>query len=238
MAIQRESDFKLYRRGRRLQYATIAWNMMEVFVTIGLGLAAGSLALIAFGLDSLVEVFASGTVLWYIADHDAGGRSRRALKLVAAAFALLAVVPHCCEYLQPLCRRNGCLISARDHVPRNHSRRDVRTRSAQAEHGSRFGKRAARSGGLDDLPRWLPGNRHSRRGHAQRAGGSLVGRSCRCRSRRDLLRPRGHRQLARSTCGTAPAEPSVTHNDRSRIPSGRPRSTRTARPNTSATWLD
>ncbi len=90
VAIQRESDFKLYRRGRRLQYATIAWNMMEVFVTIGLGLAAGSLALIAFGLDSLVEVFASGTVLWYIADHDAGGRSRRALKLVAAAFALLA----------------------------------------------------------------------------------------------------------------------------------------------------
>src|SRR6267142_1771211 len=42
----------LLRRGRRLQYATIAWNVMEVFVTIGLGVAAGSLALIAFGLDS------------------------------------------------------------------------------------------------------------------------------------------------------------------------------------------
>jgi len=90
MATQHESDHVLYRRGRRLQYATIAWNMMEVFVTIGLGFAAGSLALIAFGLDSLVEVFASGAIIWYIADHDAGGRSRRALKLVAAAFALLA----------------------------------------------------------------------------------------------------------------------------------------------------
>jgi divalent metal cation (Fe/Co/Zn/Cd) transporter len=81
----------LLRRGRRLQYATIAWNLMEVFVTIGLGVVAGSLALIAFGLDSLVEVFASLVVVWYIADHDAFGRARRALRLVAVAFAVLAV---------------------------------------------------------------------------------------------------------------------------------------------------
>lgn len=79
------------RRGRRLQYATIAWNLMEVFVTIGLGIAARSLALIAFGLDSLVEVFASVVVLWYIVDHRAAGRAARALRLVAAAFVLLAV---------------------------------------------------------------------------------------------------------------------------------------------------
>jgi divalent metal cation (Fe/Co/Zn/Cd) transporter len=79
------------RRGRRLQYATIAWNLLEVFVTIGLGVAAGSLALIAFGLDSIVEVFASLVVVWYIANHDARGRARRALRLVAVAFAILAV---------------------------------------------------------------------------------------------------------------------------------------------------
>ena len=36
-------------RGRLLQRITIAWNLGEVFVTVGLGLAAGSLALIAFG---------------------------------------------------------------------------------------------------------------------------------------------------------------------------------------------
>jgi len=78
-------------RGRKLQYATIFWNVMEVFVTIGLGIAAGSLALIAFGLDSLVEVFASVVVVWHLVDHDAVGRSNRALRLVAAAFALLAV---------------------------------------------------------------------------------------------------------------------------------------------------
>ena len=64
---------------------------MEVFVTVGLGIAAGSLALIAFGLDSLVEVFASLVVVWYIADDEARGRERRALHLVAIAFAVLAL---------------------------------------------------------------------------------------------------------------------------------------------------
>jgi divalent metal cation (Fe/Co/Zn/Cd) transporter len=86
-----EANETLLRRGRLLQYATIAWNLMEVFVTIGLGIAAGSLALIAFGLDSIVEVFASLVVVWYIAKHQARGRARRALRLVAAAFATLAV---------------------------------------------------------------------------------------------------------------------------------------------------
>ncbi len=76
--------------GRRLQYATIAWNLMEVFVTIGLGIAARSLALVAFGLDSLIEVFASLVVVWYIAEHQAPGRARRALRLVAVAFLVLA----------------------------------------------------------------------------------------------------------------------------------------------------
>ena len=86
-----EAQHALLRRGQLLQYATIAWNLMEVFVTIGLGLAARSLALIAFGLDSIVEVFASLVVVWFIVDHDASGRARRALRLVAIAFALLAI---------------------------------------------------------------------------------------------------------------------------------------------------
>jgi len=84
----------LVRTGRRLQWATIAWNSCEVFVTIGLGIAAQSLALIAFGLDSLVEVFASLVVIWHlgpIVDEHAAGRDRRALRLVGVAFAILAV---------------------------------------------------------------------------------------------------------------------------------------------------
>jgi divalent metal cation (Fe/Co/Zn/Cd) transporter len=81
----------LLARGRRLELVTIGWNVMEVFVTVGLGLAAGSLALIAFGLDSLVEVFASVVVIWYIGDHHAEGRAKHALRLVALAFGVLGL---------------------------------------------------------------------------------------------------------------------------------------------------
>lgn len=79
------------RTGRLLQRLTIAWNVLEVGVTIGLGIAAGSLALIAFGLDSLVEIFASVVVLWHMAP-DAPSRERddTARRLVGVAFAALS----------------------------------------------------------------------------------------------------------------------------------------------------
>jgi divalent metal cation (Fe/Co/Zn/Cd) transporter len=81
----------LLERGRRLQIWTIVWNVGEFFITVGLGLAAGSLALVAYGLDSVVEVFASAVAIWYIAQHHQDRRSYRALRLVAAAFVLLAL---------------------------------------------------------------------------------------------------------------------------------------------------
>jgi divalent metal cation (Fe/Co/Zn/Cd) transporter len=84
---------RVARLGRALQWATIVWNCLEVFVTIGLGIAAGSLALIAFGLDSLVEVFASVVVVWHLRPGDADRqllRDRRAMRLVAVAFGALA----------------------------------------------------------------------------------------------------------------------------------------------------
>jgi divalent metal cation (Fe/Co/Zn/Cd) transporter len=79
------------RTGRRLQIATIVWNLIEVFVTVALGIAAGSLALVAFGLDSLIEVFASAVVLWHMDSAGDSGRDRRARRLVGAAFAVLAL---------------------------------------------------------------------------------------------------------------------------------------------------
>jgi divalent metal cation (Fe/Co/Zn/Cd) transporter len=74
----------------RLEYLTVAWNVLEVFVTIGLGIAAGSLALIAFGLDSLLEIFASSVVLWHLRGDGGGANTRRAMGLVALAFFGLA----------------------------------------------------------------------------------------------------------------------------------------------------
>ena len=93
MTIDRERSIPLADLGRRLQWATIAWNCLEVVVTIALGVAAGSLALVAFGLDSLVEVFASSVVIWHMAPVEAvmgAGRDRRALRLVGIAFGVLA----------------------------------------------------------------------------------------------------------------------------------------------------
>jgi divalent metal cation (Fe/Co/Zn/Cd) transporter len=80
------------RRALRLEYSTIAWNAVEVVVTIGLGVAAGSLALIGFGLDSLVEIFASSVVLWHLRGTAGREQTQRALWLVALAFFALAAV--------------------------------------------------------------------------------------------------------------------------------------------------
>ncbi len=82
------------RRALRLEYATIAWNVGEAVLTISLGVAAASLALVGFGIDSLVELFASAVVVWHLraGRDDDPARTGRALRLVGAAFAVLAVV--------------------------------------------------------------------------------------------------------------------------------------------------
>jgi divalent metal cation (Fe/Co/Zn/Cd) transporter len=77
----------------QLEWATNAWNVMEVVVTVALGVMAGSLALIAFGLDSLIEVFASSVVIWHLGnttpDPD-DARTHRSLRLIAVAFGVLS----------------------------------------------------------------------------------------------------------------------------------------------------
>jgi len=85
----------LQRRGLLLEYATIAWNVGEAVLTISLGVAAASLALVGFGMVSVVEVFASGVVVWHLLpghDVDDSGRTRLALRLTAGAFAALSIV--------------------------------------------------------------------------------------------------------------------------------------------------
>jgi divalent metal cation (Fe/Co/Zn/Cd) transporter len=85
----------LQRRALRLEYATIAWNVGEAILTITLGLMAGSLALVGFGLDSLIEIFASLVVIWHVRPGDTVDRPERtayALRLVAWAFLALAIV--------------------------------------------------------------------------------------------------------------------------------------------------
>lgn len=88
------SAAKDLRRALTLEYITIAWNVGEAVLTIALGAVAGSLALIAFGTTSVVEVFASLVVVWHLkpgVSPDLARRTVRALRLVAMAFLVLAL---------------------------------------------------------------------------------------------------------------------------------------------------
>ena len=85
---------QLHRRGLRLEYGTIAWNVGEAFLTIALGVTAMSLALIGFGSVSIIEVFASGVVVWHMLpghEHNNPARTRRALQLTSGAFGALGI---------------------------------------------------------------------------------------------------------------------------------------------------
>jgi divalent metal cation (Fe/Co/Zn/Cd) transporter len=93
-AMSRESARAVHvRRGRRLEYLTIGWNSLEAIVSIAAGLIAGSIALVGFGLDSLIEVSSGAALLWRL-HLDAPDRRERAeriaLKLVGVSFLLLA----------------------------------------------------------------------------------------------------------------------------------------------------
>jgi divalent metal cation (Fe/Co/Zn/Cd) transporter len=81
---------RLLIRGLRLEYATLAWNVVGTVVVVAAAIAAGSIALAGFGLDSLIEIFASLVVIWQLTGVDQG-RERRALRLIGVAFFVLAV---------------------------------------------------------------------------------------------------------------------------------------------------
>ncbi len=67
----------LVRRGLALNYLTIGYNVLEAIVALGAGIVAGSVALVGFGLDSVIEVTASGAAQWRLrADLDAARRER------------------------------------------------------------------------------------------------------------------------------------------------------------------
>jgi divalent metal cation (Fe/Co/Zn/Cd) transporter len=85
---------QLIRRGKLLEYVTVAYNSLEGLIAIGAGLVAGSIALVGFGFDSVIEVISGLTLLWRLyADVDEHRRElveNRALRIVGASFLLLA----------------------------------------------------------------------------------------------------------------------------------------------------
>jgi divalent metal cation (Fe/Co/Zn/Cd) transporter len=93
MATLAQPRVELERRARRLAWGGNAWHLVEFAVAIGAGIAATSVALVAFGIDSLIEFAAGGVILWLFS----GGRGaseaaeRRAQQIIAASFFALAV---------------------------------------------------------------------------------------------------------------------------------------------------
>jgi divalent metal cation (Fe/Co/Zn/Cd) transporter len=82
-------------RGIALEYLSLAYNLLESVVGIVAGAVAGSVALIGFGLDSVVESSSAAILIWRFRTETRGRRSsedaeRRAVRLVSIAFFGLA----------------------------------------------------------------------------------------------------------------------------------------------------
>jgi divalent metal cation (Fe/Co/Zn/Cd) transporter len=84
----------LVQRGLRLELLTVGWNSAEAVIAIAAGLLASSIALVGFGLDSVIEVSSGAILLWRLrADRDDKRRERAerlALRLVGLSFIALA----------------------------------------------------------------------------------------------------------------------------------------------------
>ncbi len=83
---------KLERQARLLAWGGIAWHVVEFAIALGAGLAAGSIALVAFSADSLIEALAAFVVLWLFTGNRLGSHraERQAQQLIAASFFVLA----------------------------------------------------------------------------------------------------------------------------------------------------
>jgi divalent metal cation (Fe/Co/Zn/Cd) transporter len=83
----------LVARARLLAWVSLGWHVAEAAVAVAAGLAAGSIALVGFGGDSLVEAGASGVVVWrFSAGRSASERAEsRAQRLIGASFLALAL---------------------------------------------------------------------------------------------------------------------------------------------------
>jgi len=95
MLVGNETSREQYiRTGRNLEFLTIGWNSLEAIIGIVAGLIAGSIALVGFGLDSVIEVSSGVALLWRLSlDANAARREEleaRTLKIVGVTFFALA----------------------------------------------------------------------------------------------------------------------------------------------------
>jgi divalent metal cation (Fe/Co/Zn/Cd) transporter len=94
MALAATDRNQFVQRGRTLEYFTLAYNSAEGLISIIAGFMAGSVSLVGFGLDSLIEVTSGAAMLWRL-HHDLNDRreavEQTTLKIVGWCFVALAV---------------------------------------------------------------------------------------------------------------------------------------------------
>jgi divalent metal cation (Fe/Co/Zn/Cd) transporter len=82
---------RLRRRAFRLEYATMTWMVAEAAIAITAGVITASIALVGFGLDSVIELMSAGVVIWQLRGEIAGqDRQTRAIRLIGVTFFALA----------------------------------------------------------------------------------------------------------------------------------------------------
>lgn len=84
-----KKDSRLYKKALLFEYLTIAWNVFEGVASVTVGLLSGSVALVAYGLESSVEVFASSLVVWEL-KGTSKKREEIALKLIGLAYLVVS----------------------------------------------------------------------------------------------------------------------------------------------------
>jgi divalent metal cation (Fe/Co/Zn/Cd) transporter len=86
---------RLYKKALNLEYFTVGYNVLEAILSILFGASAGSIALIGFGLDSIVESLSGLILIWRLRKHETSSEEeeitseKKAIKFVAATFFLL-----------------------------------------------------------------------------------------------------------------------------------------------------
>src|SRR5665648_899037 len=88
---------KLYKRGLLLEYFTIGYNVIEAIISIAFGSMANSIALVGFGLDSIVESLSGLVLIWRLRQHqkiteeEEERVEKKAMKFIAITFLVLAL---------------------------------------------------------------------------------------------------------------------------------------------------
>ena len=91
LRLQGQERARLERRARLLAWGGNGWHVIEFGIAVGAGLAAGSVALVGFGFDSLIEALAGLVIVWLFTGGRGGSQlaERRAQQLIAASYFLL-----------------------------------------------------------------------------------------------------------------------------------------------------